>query len=454
MNFEHSPGLPGYGKRGLTGVDGLQGQSIYFTDYDPELNFIAIENAIRNNEVLWSTAPPGTKLPGGKKYMTGDLFISSFGAVYEIDAELDEFAITDGVLLKSQFFSTYHEYTSNGFKRWFNVHDASKFLIDNNLSGLYYSLPNSFYVAANDYNRIEYTDGSAFTMYSLASIPSVDDQKALAIVKTSSGFGIGNKASTIRNINLMFDVASLKKSHTFTTSTPEGTIISNREIDTNALFDPLFDPSTIDVSAVATGANSIRVYWDISQFASSYGSAKIHFYKDVTVADISDPSLNTEFVLHINDNTGNVNITGLDASSLYYYGMDIYVNGWKRSGLTYSVYTEQFPAPIPPVIFLVSAVKTTNTTTTWRFTSLASGGSGSLIYELQSATDYNTGSAYTWNTFSPPIADPSVGVNKLLIHFDSAWPSTWKHVLRVRVTDAISGKQVYSNELLFKAPYP
>jgi len=457
MNFEHSPGLPGYGKRGLTGVDGLQGQSIYFTDYDPELNFIAIENAIRNNEVLWSTAPPGTKLPGGKKYMTGDLFISSFGAVYEIDAELDEFAITDGVLLKSQFFSTYHEYTSNGFKRWFNAHDASKFLIDNNLSELYYSLPNIYNIDANDYNRIEYTDGSAFTMYSTASIPSVDDQRALAIVKSSNGFRIGNKGPIIiRNINLTFDIAGIQKNYIFTSGTQDGTFISNKEINTNTLFDPLFDPALIDVSAVTTGG-ILRLYWNISQFASANGSAKIHIHKDVTVADITNTSVNSEFILHINDNVGNVAINGLDPSTIYHYYMSILVNGWERSGNKKSVNVPYGPLTAP-VIFLISVIRDPlypdqRARATWNVPQLATGGSGNYKYIEQSKSS----AGGPWSDVIgggglPKEIDPLD--TQITTWYDSVVPGTETKYRRIRLFDTVTLQNVYSNELAMTYPYP
>ena len=126
MNFQYSPGILGYGAKGQDGSAGIDGLALYFTDYDPIANILNIESAIANDEDLWSSAPAGTKVPGGRKYQNGDLFVDSRGFIYEINADIDEYDRAPGALNKSQFFqSRWNVISDTGFQRFHNVIDAS-----------------------------------------------------------------------------------------------------------------------------------------------------------------------------------------------------------------------------------------------------------------------------------------------------------------------------------------
>ena len=84
MKFQYSPGQIGYGTQGADGSIGLTGNAIYFTDRNPGSDFIRMRSLIENNEILWASAVPGTKLPNGRTYSSGDIIIDYRGFVHQI----------------------------------------------------------------------------------------------------------------------------------------------------------------------------------------------------------------------------------------------------------------------------------------------------------------------------------------------------------------------------------
>ena len=131
MKFQYSPGLIGYGAKGVDGSTGLQALGIYFTDRNPFTDFITLSTSIKNSEVLWSSAAPGTKLPGGRKYINGDLFIDPRGFIYEIiDAAIGDYENTGMTLNKSTFFTDAPWFNETDlpseFFRFFNKYIGSK----------------------------------------------------------------------------------------------------------------------------------------------------------------------------------------------------------------------------------------------------------------------------------------------------------------------------------------
>ena len=88
--FKYAPGRPGFGTKGNDGSVGSQGLAMYFTDFDPVSDTTLINSRIANDFALWSANPP-VSLPGGRVYVTGDLFFDSEGKAYEINAETDTY---------------------------------------------------------------------------------------------------------------------------------------------------------------------------------------------------------------------------------------------------------------------------------------------------------------------------------------------------------------------------
>jgi hypothetical protein len=127
--FKYAPGKPGFGTKGDTGIDGNQGLAMYFTDFNPATQSSAINALIQNNQALWTG--PATPLPGGRVYVTGDLFIDSNGRVYEIDASSNTFTSVLGTLNMGGFFVPLGVSSSDGFQRYFNTNSGEKVIIDN-----------------------------------------------------------------------------------------------------------------------------------------------------------------------------------------------------------------------------------------------------------------------------------------------------------------------------------
>lgn len=343
MDFKYSPGLLGYGAKGSDGSLGMQGLAIYFTDLDPLSDLLKIEFAIENNEVLWAKAEPGTKLPGGRVYVSGDLFVTSRGYIYEIDAENDEFNSTGALLSKSGFFGTNRVLTSiEFFQRFFNIHDSSGgILIDNNKSAKSnYLIPSDLYgIGLQNFTRIEYTDSSAFSLYSLAE-NITDEHKAFALIGSEGNFQLGNIQGDVRNTSIIFDVSLLQKTNSeFSPNTPSGTILTNKEKDTNGLFDPNFNTNPASFQFLCGGEHS-TVKWDLRDFTSDpdvKGTFVLAQQKPAGVSSfVINASIFHPMIFPNLDVSGSFIIADLSVGTTYHYYMIIEKNGWERESMLFT----------------------------------------------------------------------------------------------------------------------
>ena len=349
MKFQYSPGLIGYGAQGADGSNGLQGMSIYFTDYDPIFNINAIEFAIENDYVLWSTVAPGTSLPIGKTYVTGDVFISERGNVYEIDAENNTFLLTPGLLSKSDYFTTKYEVT-NDFTRYFNdistgyiidnvnMHTPVNYVVDKNIYGL----------ELRNFTRIEYCDVSVnfrypFTVYSIGENKYVDDAKSISIVYDASikSFRIGNIdiLDGILPVSLVIDASLVKynRPQIFDNNTQSGTVLTNNEKTAIYLYSDEFNSNPVTgLNCTSGGAGTLIFTWDISSFTgyiTSFVTADIYFYEQHVpgnVYNFNNSAVMSPMVFSNVDTFGTLTINGLP-SAIYGFHMVLKQNGWERS---------------------------------------------------------------------------------------------------------------------------
>ena len=348
MNFEYSSGLFGYGIKGADGSEGLSGMSLYFTDYDPYSDFVIIANAINNNETLISSVPSGTKLPGGRSYINGDLFVDARGQIWEINNTTKRYSITPGKLLAGNYFITDGAITTNGFYRYWNSDASVKYIIDSVHSKTakpnYTSLPNEIYgVLPKNFVRIEYCDvinslRNAFTVYSAGETEFEDDHKSFAIVRELSGntFRIGNinESNSVRQSNICFDVSSLKKNSVLIdVNTPTGEILSNSEIKSNSLFTNIFNPAPNSFIA-SSSTTDASIAWVLSDFTTdSCIYANLYLYEKSPVNIES----NRIKVFHNLDSSGYVNLSNVVLDTVYGYYISINKNGWIRKSLVKEV---------------------------------------------------------------------------------------------------------------------
>lgn len=365
MNFQYSPGILGYGAKGQDGSAGIDGLALYFTDYDPVANILNIESAIANDEVLWSSAPAGTKLPGGRKYQNGDLFVDSRGFIYEINADIDEYDITDGALNKSQFFqSKWNVISDTGFQRFHNILDGSpNILIDNTNSQYgssnYTDPPKYLYgIESKNFARFEYSDvkdGSynAFTVYSLAANVGSDDHKSLGLVydENLKLWRLGNigQLDGRRNTNLILDVSSI----TFPNSkilldTPEGTVLTNKQKNTPLLFDPNFQREPISFYATSPLNSQINIYWNLQDFCNDPSiKGVLHFNRrrdsSVFYMNASTGNIAVPMAFFDIEPAGYVQITNCPSSKTYEYSISISKDGWERTSAIKQITTTDSP---------------------------------------------------------------------------------------------------------------
>ena len=409
MKFQYSPGLFGYGAKGGDGSAGLQGMALYFTDFDPVFDLLRIEDCIRNDYVLWSSAP-GVKLAGGRTYQSGDMFVSPRGFVFEIDASEDEFSDTGAAIAKSEFFKLNGPDGIGGYQRYSNIYGAStNFLIDNNLSSeSNYLIPNDIYVVSlKDFVRIEYTDTSAFTLFSSAEQDGLDEHKALAIIQTNEGFRIGNlNDGEIRNTNLTLDVSLLlvkrEDSNRFKQNTPSGTILTNAEKNTNIIFDPNFDdqPGSFILSPAGEYA---FLRWNLEDFTPGYYDPSIKgtivFNKKQAASGTwtINASIFKPLIIHDVDPSGYVIINDLSIGTTYEYYMILKKDGWERQSLKIETVETGSPATMT---ILDPASKILNANYLGEFTPYESY-KGTYVYGVDISTDSFTGwnatrGSYTW----------------------------------------------------------
>lgn len=350
MKFQYSPGLFGYGAKGTDGSAGLAGLGLYFTDFNGETNRIQIENAIANDEVLWSSAVPGTKLPQGRVYQTMELFIDPRGYIYEIDASNDTYTATLGFLNKSQYFA-FRNITDNGFDRYSNIYDASiKYIIDTykSTNPIDYTLtPARIYsVEPKNFARIEHTDivdssYNAFTNYSSGAAPETEDHKAFAIVRdySSNTFRIGNCTSTggLRDVLFTFDISSLiytreNSANIFSANTLQETVLTNHEKNTNLLFDPNFNRNPGSFSA-SSSISTATISWNLLDFVNDSSIlGTLYFWKrqDPSGTYVINASTFGPATFFDLDSSGSLTIQGLTLSTPYEYKMVISKDGWER----------------------------------------------------------------------------------------------------------------------------
>lgn len=353
MKFQYSPGLFGYGAKGSDGSSGLQGLMLYFTDYDTTNDKLIIEATIQNNEELWVSSMPGTKLAGNRVYNEGDLFINTMGRVFKItNPATGEYIQTNGKLDTDALFDT-EDIITNEYTRYYNIFDQStNYIIDDvhSSSDIDYTLyPSTIYgITPKDYARIQYVDVNnssvnAFTLFSSAEF-TTDHSKAFGIVRDidSNLFRIGNIDETgiIRGTEIIFDVSSLKRYSSKTKSLNpqsillgENEILSNSDINSNRLFDGVFNSEPSSFTVISTGTSTIEVSWNVADFTQSVSSiqTEIYFY---------DASTNNSFnplVFHTTDVSGTIEITDLIQDNLYGCFIKLFTSGWGRRSVTRTI---------------------------------------------------------------------------------------------------------------------
>jgi hypothetical protein len=472
MKFEFSPGLFGYGPKGTDGSDGIPGGALYFTDFNPYLDMLRINTAIANNEVLLSQVPPGTILPGGREYITGDLVVVYNGDIYEIDAENDELSNEPlGTLSKSNYFTQYFiRFTENGYERYSNIYDGStNYIFDsvvfNNNAISYTSYPTKIYgILPKNYARIEYTNAidedssyNAFTVYSSGESTETDDHKSIAIVRDPENnlFRLGNldDDANLRDVTLVLDVSSLiykkEDSNLITINSPSEIVLTNREISTNLLFDDNFTRSPGSFRSTV-GATQIDVSWNLASFTSEpsiIGTLTFYQSQDPSGVYNIDASIVNPLILHDLETQGTVSFTDLPLGTTYEYFITIDNDGWERQSAikfaTTSATTPELTITDPSSLELTADASgmftvqigfgtddvsfytvevSTNSATGWRVTdnpapnwismTPTSGGSGESTFDVSLLRNTEGGSREGIITVSSEVDDVSIKVTQ------------------------------------------
>lgn len=357
--FKYAPGKPGFGTKGRDGSSGLQGLAMYFTDFDAVSESGAINARITNNLNLWKNL--SAALPDGRTYSTGDLFFDQDGKTYEINAETNTFAYIFASLSSGGFFLPLGVSSSTGYQRFFNSNTSPKILIDNVYtdSGVvnYSASPSQIYeIPPEDFVRIEFSNVTInnynpFTVYS-SGLSGADDASSIAIVRSvnDNTFRIGNldNGGNLRNVNLTFDVSSLRQTkeagNGFNAATPEGTILTNYEIAANSLFDPAFNPDPGSFMATLnTGTKDVSIYWNLRDFTNDTNvSGTLYFFtKQTPYAGIYryDSSILRPLIFHDVDASSGVKITGLNITEVYSCYMKLSTpNGWTRNSAVKNIF--------------------------------------------------------------------------------------------------------------------
>lgn len=369
--FQYAPGRPGFGSKGEDGSVGLQGLSMYFTDYDPITDINILNTRIENDLDLWSGV--GSALPSDRVYVTGDLLVDSTGKVYEIDAENNTFEYKYASLNTGYFTTANVETSEYDYKRYYNLNTSAKYLIDNVYTDgtvAYYLTPDTIYdVNARDFARIEFSnieqgDYNHFTLFTAGE----DDNSAIAIVRKvdNNTFHIGNLSNTgtLRDVNLTFDVSSLRQTkqpgiNEFSTGTPPGTILTNYEIQANALFNGAFTSNPASFRATY-GTNDVSIYWRLSSFTKDENvNMDLYFFEDLSSTSsfsmTSDASTLRPLIFYNCVSEGSIHITDLNTTTTYKYFMNFHKNGWERRSTVKSISTGVLPNMSVTPISVVAA---------------------------------------------------------------------------------------------------
>lgn len=416
MRFNYSPGLLGYAPKGTDGSAGISGFAIYFTDYNPLIDKILIRNAITNNQVLWSTAYPGTLLPGNRVYQNGEVFVDNMGNLYEINfSETNKYTSLGFKLSKVTYFTTNKDANVlNGYQRYYNIFAkidpsmvdvSTKYIIDNVYSTNsinYTSTPSRIYnILPKNYARIEYSnivDASfynPFTVYSSGQ-NNEDDSKSIAIVRDirDNTFNIGNDSTSIENTNIIFDVSSLvKNTNVIKLNTSTGELLSNTEINANTLFNDIFNynPSTFYVTK--PDATSVKIYWKLDDFTpDACISASLHFYEK---SSSSFPSL----IFNVLDSSGDITITDLSTNAIFNYHINIVKEGWNRN----SYKKEVLVNGVDSIMYVIDPLdKTLEASSNGTI-----GGANTYSVDFSTNSIWNATKSDNWISFTPTSGDVS-----------------------------------------------
>jgi len=355
-NFKYSPGLIGYGIEGKDGSTGLSGISLMFTDLDTINDVNTITDRISNNKLLWSSSL--SLLPNGRKYQTGDLFIDRTGEVYEIDlSNILKFVTTNVNLSTSKYFAkSLGNKTYNLQERYSNIYD--RYLIDsiNTENPVDYSLLISkiYNIYPIHYTTIQYSDidFQSYIPFSLYNSSNTSDNMSLSIVKESGNsiFHIGNTYNdqiTARDVSLIIDVKKLRinkyTNNYFSETTEDETVLTNHEINSNNLFDIVFDTSPNTFIVSAPSSTSVDVSWNKYELIGTSDEdavnntiVNLYFYEVSTYNSLNYSFNNTKMprcVLNNIDVSGKVTFSNLTADKTYHTYLEADCNGWVRKTL-------------------------------------------------------------------------------------------------------------------------
>lgn len=357
--FKYAPGRPGVGTKGNDGTAGSQGIAMYFTDLNPINDINLINSRISNNLALWAVNPP-VALPGNRVYVTGDMFFDSEGKCYEIDAESNTYTYKFASLNMGGFFVPLGISSDSNYARYFNSNASPKYIIDNvytDSGAIDYSLvPSNIYkIAPKNYSRIEYSNielngFNPFTVYSSGETAVVDDDKALALVRdiSENSFRLGNLdlAGQLRNVNLIFDISSLKQKkngqNVFNSNTPQGAILTNYEIAANSLFDGVFNPKPTSFMGWF-GQPESSISWNLRDFSNDpdvtgtlYVYTNKYPYNGTTIR--FDSSTIRPLIFQNIDASGSVRINGTTEPNAYSFYISLNKNGWTRNSDIQTIY--------------------------------------------------------------------------------------------------------------------
>ena len=226
--FSYSPGLPGYGTKGVDGSSGLNGLAMYFTNYDGIGNDIEINVRIINNQVLWSDSTDQLQGYPQRVYQDGDLMVDKNSSVYEIKPEgvnlgiagITYYIATGYILNAGGYLTATGMVNSTNFERVTNtITDTTKrYLIDNvypssNVTN-YTTTPYTIYgIQPIEFGQIKFCDTlvnnyNPFVLYTAGS----SDEKSMAIIRDANNkFRMGNLdySLALRDVGLAFDFADI-----------------------------------------------------------------------------------------------------------------------------------------------------------------------------------------------------------------------------------------------------
>lgn len=265
--FTYSPGMVGYGTRGVDGSIGLAGIATYFSAYDGNSDSVTIKSKITANKELFSTED---FLPGYpfRVYNNGDIFIDKNARIFQIDFNETNFYKDTGIFLNtSGFFIQGPTQTSAPeFIRYSNAFETDKFLMDTvytNNVGNYTQYPTSIYDNSPLYfANVKYIGSdivgglSGYYPFQIWTIGSPINDNAIALVREQNSnvwrFGNYDSGSVRTDASLYLDFPDV-----YVSGTIHG-IIDGTITTTN-----LYLPGWLKVNA-DTSLNNLHVIGDTS----------------------------------------------------------------------------------------------------------------------------------------------------------------------------------------------